>query len=179
MSAAALPDSLGAARAPGHEQPPSARPAPRAPSKLQASALSLVILAAVLAPVAENWKAAPQDDFPLSYYPMFTADKADRQRVTYLVAYTSDGGRYLLPYRYAGQGGLNQVRRQMNKLLERGQATRLCQTVASRVQRIGDLPVEVSRVEVVTGVFQMTRFFAGDRLPLAESVRAGCVVQRA
>jgi len=141
--------------------------------------LSLAILAAVVAPIAENWKATPRDDFPLSYYPMFTADKADRQRVTYLVAYAADGGRYLLPYRYAGQGGLNQVRRQMNKLLEQGQAARLCRTVASRVVRFDDVPVEVARVEIVTGIFLMTHFFAGDRTPVSESVRAGCAVQRA
>jgi hypothetical protein len=143
-----------------------------------ASALSIVILAAVVVPVLENWKARPRDDFPLSYYPMFTADKADRQRVTYLIVYDAGGARFLLPYWYAGQGGLNQVRRQMNKLLERGQASRLCRTVAARVARSGELSNDMGTVEVVTGIFQMTQFFAGNRVPVSESVRARCAVQR-
>jgi hypothetical protein len=156
----------------------STRARPAASRKWAASVLSIVVLAAVVAPIAQNWRATPRDDFPLSHYPMFTADKSDRQRVTYLVAYTPDDGRYLLPYRYAGQGGLNQVRRQMNKLLDRGQASRLCRTVASRVVRFGDQPVALNRVEIVTGTFLMTQFFAGNRVPLTESVRAACPIQR-
>jgi hypothetical protein len=179
MSTAALPHPLDAEHQPGRVPVGSTRAAPASSRKWVASALSIAILVAVVAPVFENWKATPADDFPLSYYPMFTFDKSDRQRVTYLVAYDPSGARFLLPYRYAGQGGLNQVRRQMNKLLEGGQASRLCRTVASRVVRFGDLPIDVSRIEIVTGTFLMTRFFAGDRVPVSENIRAACPVQRA
>jgi hypothetical protein len=146
--------------------------------KWVASLLSIVLLATVVAPIFENWKARPQDDFPLSYYPMFTFEKSDRQRVTYLVGYDSAQNRFLLPYWYAGLGGMNQVRRQINKLVDREQAPRLCRNVASRVARSTELPADLSAVEVVTGSFLMTRFFAGDRTPISESVRAQCPIRR-
>ena len=177
--------SVGALPLPAdHDRPPTdrdrapTRAAPATSRKWVASVLSIVILAAVVAPILENWKATPRDDFPLSYYPMFTFAKTDRQRVTYLVAHDSAKNRFRLPYWYAGLGGLNQVRRQINKLVDRGQASRLCRSVAARVARSPVLPGDLSAVEVVTGVFSMTRFFGGDRMPLSESVRAQCLVRR-
>jgi len=179
MSAGALPLPADLDREPdgGDRRPRRATRA--ASSKWAASLLSVVVMAAVLFPVAQNWVDVPQDDFPLSYYPMFSFEKGDRQRVTYLVAYDAVGTRLLLPYQYAGTGGMNQVRRQMNKQLERGQAPRLCRNVASRVARSGDLPAGIHTVEIVTGTFFMTQFFAGNRVPASESVRAQCPVQRA
>jgi len=38
-----------------------------------ASVFGLSLLAAVLWPLRENWRAARRDSFPLSYYPMFSA----------------------------------------------------------------------------------------------------------
>ena len=148
----------------------------RSSRKWIATTISITLMVAVLAPVAENWKARPSDDFPLSYYPMFSFEKSDRQRVTYLIAHDSGGGRHLLPYQFAGRGGMNQVRRQMNKLVDRGQASRLCRSVASRVTRSGDLPKDLVNIQVVTGTFLMTDFFAGNRVPVSESVRAHCPV---
>jgi hypothetical protein len=150
----------------------------RRPSrKWTASIISVVLMATVLAPVLENWREDPRDDFPLSYYPMFSFEKSDRQRVTYLVAHDSRGSRLLIPYQYAGQGGMNQVRRQMNKLVDRGQASRLCRNVAARVARSGDLPKDLVSIQVVTGTFLMTEFFSGNRTPRSESVRAHCPVR--
>jgi hypothetical protein len=178
MSAAALPfppeldrETSDAAR----EVSPSAG---RRSRKWVASVISLVVLGAVIAPIGQNWMAEPHDDFPLSYYPMFSFDKSDRQRVTYLIAHDAGGGRLLLPYWYAGQGGMNQVRRQMNKLVERGQSSRLCRSVASRAARSDDLPKTLVNVQVVTGTFFMTEFFTGNRMPASENVRATCAIQR-
>ena len=150
----------------------------KASPKWSAGLLSVVILVAMLAPITQNWTDEPRDDFPLSYYPMFSFEKGDRQRVTYLVAYDSANNRFVLPYWYAGPGGMNQVRRQINKLVGRGDAPRLCRNVASRVARSPELSSDLSVVEVVTGIFQMTQFFAGDRMPVSESVRAQCLVRR-
>ena len=149
----------------------------RSSRKSVATVISIALLVAVLAPVLENWKEDPQDDFPLSYYPMFSFEKSDRQQVTYLVAHDSRGGRLLLPYWFAGQGGLNQVRRQMNKLVDRREASRLCRSVASRVARSGDLPKDLVTIQVVTGTFRMTEFFAGNRVPVSENVRSHCPVR--
>ena len=73
---------------------------------------------------------------------------------------------------------MNQVRRQINKQVDRGQALRLCRNVAARVARSVDLPDDLGTVEIVTGTFFMTQFFAGNRVPASESVRAQCPVQR-
>ena len=178
MSAGVLPLPADLDRQPDDGDRRPARPAHKASPKWVASLLSVVLLGAVLFPIVENWQETPRDDFPLSYYPMFSFEKSDRQRVNYLVAYDTAKNRFLLPYWYAGLGGLNQVRRQMTKLIDRGQAPRLCRNVASRVARSGALPSDLSTVEIVTGTFQMTQFFAGNRTPVAESVRAQCPVPR-
>ena len=178
MSAGALPRPADLDRTPADGDREPARAERTASPKWAAGLLSFVFLAAVLTPIVENWHEPPRDDFPLSYYPMFSFEKGDRQRVTYLAAYDAAGSRILLPYWYAGQGGMNQVRRQINKQVDRGQAPRLCRNVASRVARSADLPADLSTVEIVTGVFQMSQFFAGNRAPVSESVRAQCPVRR-
>jgi hypothetical protein len=142
--------------------------------KRLAGAFSVVLLLLVTSPVAENWKDTPEDDFPLSYYPMFSTDRADRQRVTYLVRRDAAGGGTLLPYWYAGAGGMNQVRRQITKLANDGGAQRLCRKVAARAAQDGGGP---GTIEVVTGTFRLSAFFAGDRLPASEAVRARCPVR--
>jgi hypothetical protein len=178
MSTSALPLPEDLDRQPDHGDRTSARATRIASRKWTASLLSIAILATVLFPIVQNWQETPQDDFPLSYYPMFSFEKSDRQRVTYLVVYDKASHRFLLPYWYAGTGGMNQVRRQITKIVDRGDASRLCRSVAARVAKSEDLPSGMKEVEIVTGSFQMTRFFAGDRTPLSESVRAHCSVPR-
>ena len=143
-----------------------------------AAAFSIVVLAVVASPIVENWKATPQDDFPLSYYRMFSEERADTQRVNYLVGLDSQGERFLIPYQYAGPGGMNQVRRQMNKLVERGDSRRLCQTVATRVSRAGSRLPDVRTIEVTTGTFRMSDYFTGRQVPILERVSARCSVER-
>lgn len=146
--------------------------------KRLAGAFSILLLLVVASPIVENWKPASRDDFPLSYYPMFSEERADIQRVNYLVGLDSRGERFLIPYQYAGPGGMNQVRRQMNKLVENGDARKLCQTVATRVARAGArLPV-LRTIEVTTGTFRLSEYFTGHRTPIAERVTARCMVDR-
>ena len=178
MTAAALPFPPEVDREPPDGEREAPRPAGRRSRKWVASVISLVVLGTVIAPIGQNWMDDPRDDFPLSYYPMFSFDKADRQRVTYLIAHDADGSRLPLPYWYAGQGGMNQVRRQMNKLVERDESSRMCRSVASRVARSDDLPKSLVNVQVVTGTFFMSQFFTGNRVPASENVRATCAIQR-
>jgi hypothetical protein len=176
VGALPLPADLDRESTDGDRRP--ARAARATSPKWPAALLSIVVLTAVLLPVTQNWAEVPRDDFPLSYYPMFSFEKGDRQRVTYLVTYDGAMNRFLLPYWYAGTGGMNQVRRQINKQVDRGQASRLCRNVASRVARAGDLPDDLNAVQIVTGTFFMSQFFAGNRVPASETVRAQCPVQR-
>jgi hypothetical protein len=156
---------------------PSDRPE-RTTGKWLAGAFSIAVLVVVASPVVENWRWPPRDDFPLSYYRMFSEDRADAQRLTYLVGLDEQGGRYLIPYPLAGAGGMNQVRRQINKLVDQGQAPGLCRSVAARVARAGSRMAQVRTVEVTTGTFRMSGYFTGRQVPTTENVRARCSVER-
>jgi hypothetical protein len=176
--------SLHALRFPRADEPsnvPADRPddrAERTAGKWLAGAFSVVLLGAIASPVVENWRTPARDDFPLSYYRMFSEERSDVQRVTYLVGLDDAGERFLLPYQLAGPGGMNQVRRQMNKLVEQGQASKLCRSVASRAARAGSRLSTVRMVEVITGTFRLSEYFNSRRAPDSENVRARCDVER-
>jgi hypothetical protein len=147
-------------------------------AKRWAAAFSLVLLLVVASPVVENWKAQPHDDFPLSYFRMFSEDRADTQRVNYLVGIDAQGSRFLIPYKYAGPGGMNQVRQQINKRVSDGKASSLCRSVAERVERAGRRLPQLSTIEVTTGTFSMSKYFTGQEAPTTEIVRARCSVEQ-
>ena len=79
----------GALRAPRESAIPVGRV--RASSKPLAAVFSIVMLAVVASPIVENWKTPAHDDFPLSYYRMFSEERADLQRITYLVGIDTSG----------------------------------------------------------------------------------------
>jgi len=134
-----------------------------------AGAFSAALLAAVLWPVRENWRAEKNDSFPLSYYPMFSARRRRSVRVTHMVGFDAGGGRHLLPYTCAGRGGLNQVRKQIARRLEAGGADELCHLVARETAALVDpsRPALVS-VSVVTCEYGLEGWFAGLRDPVRE-----------
>lgn len=144
------------------------------PSKRLAGGITLFTAAALLRPLAEHWRAESKDSFPLSHYPMFSLKRSDRARVTYLVGIDADGGRHRLPYRCAGMGGLNQVRRQINRAVREGRAELLCETVASSplLRQTGSLG-RIVEVQIVTGTYGLTNYFSGKtRSPMAEKIHA-------
>lgn len=145
-----------------------------------ARAVTLAAVGAVLWPIKENWRAEPRDSFPLSYYPMFSTRRPKRVSITYLVSVDDQGRRRHVPYLYAGRGGLNQVRRQINRMVRSGQAERLCEAVAAELARRPDARCpNVVTVQVVTGRYRLASYFAGDRAPLSERVLASHPVERA
>jgi hypothetical protein len=156
--------------APGHLGRPAA-------GKWVASAFSVLMIGAVLSPIVQNWQEDPQDSFPLSYYAMFTADRSERGRVTYLRGLDGQGNRVRIRYTFAGTGGLNQVHSQIKKTVDRGGAAALCRSVASRVARRKDRPLaDVATVQIVTGTYKASDYFVGNTTPLAERVHASCRV---
>ncbi|MDQ3552819.1 MAG: hypothetical protein M3395_00195 [Chloroflexota bacterium] len=139
--------------------------------------MSIAMLAATLKPVIENWRASPRDGFPLSYYPMFTARRRRRVRVTHLLGLDAQGKRQPIPCRYAGVGGLNQVRKHITATVRWDGADELAQSVARRIARRSAGPLDtVVKVQVVTGVYDMDRYFRGKRRPKNEEVHAECLV---
>ena len=153
-----------------------------------AGVFGALLVGAVLLPVVQNWRERPEDSFPLSYYPMFSLKRSDSTTVRYLVGLDADGGRHLLPHTYAGTGGLNQVRRQINKVVRGGKADTLCRLVAANVAQTDEERFAgVITVQVVFGRYRLTDFFADkggsvwermDASRTAERVEASCPVER-
>ncbi len=150
-------------------------------SRRFASGTSLLALGAVLWPVVQNWRRVPSDGFPFSYYPMFSAYRSGRTRVTPLVGVEAGGKRHLLHNRYAGSGGQNQVRRQIRRMANEGRADELCVRVIARLAREKPrLHRRLAAVQLVTGTFLLDDYFGGgSREPLREKVHATVVVQPA
>jgi len=97
-----------------------------------ASILSILMIGVVFSPIVKNWEKKPQDSFPLSHYPMFSEKRNRNMSLTYMVGIGTRGERYKIPYAYVGSGGLNQVRKQIRKRVDKGEANGLCQSVASK-----------------------------------------------
>lgn len=138
-----------------------------------AASLSLALLSAVLAPIRHNWSARPRDGFPFSHYPMFSARRRATTTVHYLAGVTAGGERIRLPYRFAGTGGLNQVRRQINRLVAEGRVDVLCARVAAELARRhsgGGRYADVVAVDVMRGRFRLDDCFVGGRIVGQETV---------
>ena len=147
--------------------------------KRLALVFSLAFLGAVFWPIQENWRQNPQDDFPLSYYPMFSNKREAIEDFWYLVARDTEGKRYYVPYNWIGNGGGNQVRRQIRKIMSEGHAPELAQTVARRLARRNDAPwSQVVSVAVVRGKYSVDDFFHGKKAPVSEKIGGLAQVER-
>jgi hypothetical protein len=141
-----------------------------------AGIFSALMAGAVLWPVLQNWREQPKDSFPLSYHPMFSLKRAGATTVRYLVGLDGRGGRHLLPHTYAGTGGLNQVRRQINKVVRGGRADTLCNLVAAKVAGSGEERfADVVTVQVVVGRYRLADYFADQRGSVWERMDASRV----
>lgn len=149
-------------------------------SKLFAVAFSLLILFAILLPIKENWREQPKDDFPLSYYPMFSLKRGDTYDVKYFVGYDAAQNRHYIPYHYIGNGGFNQVRRQINKQCRKGKEARLSKKVARRLAKCKEAPFnELERIELVNGTYHLeTYFLTNNKMPLKEKLLSTQIIER-
>ncbi|MDN5211349.1 hypothetical protein QQ020_04785 [Fulvivirgaceae bacterium BMA12] len=141
-------------------------------SKLAALIFSIIMILAVVWPVRQNWQENPKDDFPLSYYPMFSHQRKSTHSLPYFVGYDVSGRRYCIPYKYLGTGGFNQVRRQINKHARQGDVEKLTGKVARRLARCQEAPFnKLVRVEMVRGRFRLDDYFLTDnKRPVKETV---------
>ena len=147
--------------------------------KALAGLVGFLLLGATLAPIVQNWRPNPRDSFPFSYYPMFSVKRGDTYVVNYLVGLDGQGNRHTIPFWFAGRGGHNQTRRQIDRLVREGKAVMLCESVADKVGSDAD-PVysHLVTVRVVTGEFRFDDYFNGNKTPVKETIRATCQVAR-
>lgn len=137
-----------------------------------ATAFSILVLVALLWPVQENWKKKPKDDFPLSYYPMFSHKRKATYSMSYLVGYDSLQNRYFIPYQYAGTGGFNQVRRQMRQMVREDRQDELTKRVVQRLANTQRKPFnQLERVDLVKGKYHFEDYFLHDQKePISEKL---------
>ncbi len=137
------------------------------------------LLIVVLGPIVENGKSDPDDDFPLSYYPMFAKNRNGETTVTSLVGWTADGRSRPLSYKLVGTGGMNQIRRQIRRTVREGRAESLCLDVAERIaERDRDKDRDLVTCQVITGRYRLGDFFHGRREPIELTIEATMAIPR-
>ncbi len=165
--------------------------APAATSRdLWALAAGALFAAVLLSPVRHyvNGKdKVEQDSFPLSTYPMFSDNRKDRTRIPHVAGFTADGERIVPHYGHFGAGGLNQVRKQVARMVRQGRAVEVAQRYADALaeQRRWPAPrgagpgavrrrreAGIVRVEVVRSRYFFDTYYAGNTTPQVETVHA-------
>jgi len=119
------------------------------------------------------------DNFPLSYFPMFSYERSGLERLSYLVGLDIQNNRIPIRYTFAGTGGMNQVRRQINAYVNRNQGDQLCQLVSRGIaeRRAGSMS-RILSVHVVTGRYDLSQYYSGNKRPVSEQIEASCPVVR-
>src|SRR5262245_2109569 len=137
------------------------------------------MIGAALWPVQQNWRRDPRDSFPLSYYPMFSAKRRPIETFNYLVGRDAKGKRYLIRHSFAGHGGLNSARRQINRMVREDRADDVAHMVATNLTtREQGKWSKIVSVDVVTGRYKVDDWFHGRKEPVSEKIKASCPVER-
>jgi len=145
--------------------------------RASAAGLAVAIVAAVVAPVVQNFRIKPHDSFPLSHYPMFSAARGEVVEVTHLDGCTSGGERVVLRCSLLGPGGTNQHRKQIRRIANRRHPERTTDRVARRVGKQTGYANVVS-VRLVTCSDRLADWFGGRLVPHSEIVHAVSTIHR-
>ncbi|MEM8508822.1 MAG: hypothetical protein AAF717_13380 [Bacteroidota bacterium] len=139
-------------------------------SKTQALVFSITMVLVVLSPIAQNWAKRPKDSFPLSYYPMFAKKRTQNYGLYYVVGRDTLGQRTRIPYKLAGTGGFNQVRRQINKARKTEGGIPFLQKVARNIaKKAPELYTILVGLELIKGYYHLEGYFIeNDTLPVLE-----------
>ena len=147
--------------------------------KLLVLCFSFVLIGAVLSPLPQNWSRRPKDNFPLSYYPMFSAKRKPIETFYYAIGVDAAGNRSQLRHSVVGNGGENQVRRGLRKIINAGGAPELAQQIAQRVaQRDSRRYRDIVSVSVIKGKYSVDDWFHGKQEPVSERVYGTASVDR-
>lgn len=111
---------------------------PESSSRIWPALFSVAVLLLVISPIVQNLRPKSQvrDNFPLSYYPMFSIKRENLHRQAHMVALEESGESILIHYRMLGSGGLNQNRRQLGRLMKEGRQEELIRFLDAVAERI-------------------------------------------
>jgi hypothetical protein len=137
------------------------------------AAISVGLLLAVLWPILRN---PPQDGFPLSNYPMFSADRrsADAE-IGHVVGFSREGRHRPVSPELLGTEEIMQAHQTVRVAIRRGYADDLCRRAAERV-RADPAYADLERLEVRTDRYDALAYFAGDTKPRTTQLHARCPV---
>jgi hypothetical protein len=131
--------------------------------------LTAALGAAIASPLARD---AKWDDFPISSFPMFSrGDLGTRLSLGHVVLVGRDGVRRPAPPSLVGSPEPMVAKNLVESAIAEDRARTLCGSIAVRAPR------DVATVEVVSSVFDTTRYFA-DPTPIERHVIASCDVSR-
>jgi predicted DCC family thiol-disulfide oxidoreductase YuxK len=134
-------------------------------SRIWPMCFSLLVLVLVTSPVLQNLRSdgKAKDDFPLSYYPMFSSKRHNLYQQVSVVAIRQDGENVPVHYGMLGAGGLNQNRRQLGKLLTAKKAEELRQHLSDVADRLSASNRSIYRgcvsVAAVRGTYDLNAYF--------------------
>jgi hypothetical protein len=150
---------------------------PRTGETVRAGLFCVGLLALTLAPVAQNWARDPRDDFPFSYYPMFSRPLGATYEVTHVLGIDRDGHEHVVPFGYLGHGGFNQVRVHVSRAA-RDDARRFCERVAAAVRAEPSAELrDVQTIAVRSGRYALRAFYEGRLEPRLAWEHARCLVR--
>ncbi|MEV4901706.1 hypothetical protein AB0K08_10240 [Citricoccus sp. NPDC055426] len=157
---------------------------------LWALTAGVAFAAVLLSPVRHYFNGKDkneQDSFPLSTFPMFSDDRRDRTRIPHVAGFTADGRRVTPHYSHFGAGGLNQVRKQITRMVRQGRGVEIAQRYADALAEQQRRPApagqgpgalrrrkeaDIVRVEVVRSRYFFDTYYAGNTTPQTETVHA-------
>lgn len=141
--------------------------------RLVVAAWSAGLLLAVLWPILRD---PPKDGFPLSNYPMFSADRRNADAaVGHVVGFSREGRHRPVSPEMLGTEEIMQAHQVVSVAIRRSYANDLCERVAQRVRAEPEY-ADLERLEVRTDHYDALAYFAGETKPRASQVHARCSV---
>jgi hypothetical protein len=135
---------------------------------------SVLVIAAVLAPIASD-----RDDFPLSTYPMFSVQRSrSTVNVAHVVAWSREGRHRPVPPPLVGTREVLQAHETVRKAVRGGEAQSLCERAAQAVEAAGPEWDDVERLDVRTDHYDAIEYFEGNRTPRSTQHHASCEIDR-
>lgn len=146
--------------------------------RLYAYAVSAVLIALALYPL--SWPRG-RDSFPLSPYPMFSANrKSAVMTLEYAVGLEPGGERHFIAPELVANDEVLQARAVLSRAVASGPgaAMTLCEHIASRVGSDGAELKEVREIRIVRGTHDAVKYLAEDDRSGTERVFASCRVEK-
>jgi hypothetical protein len=137
------------------------------------TAVSVVVLAAMLSPLLRG-----RDGFPLSNYPMFAEPRDTVVMIRHVVGVTAQGRSRPLPPAALGTDEIMQASQIATiAARRRARAADLCVRVADELRRSGESYADIVAVEVRSDEYDAIAYWLGERTPQRGELHASCPVE--